>query len=67
MPVAAGELIPLSQIMPPQFSATSDHEYCGPMIPRAFNLLRESRFDEAADLYWQLHPAGRSGRGCPPR
>ncbi|MFF5147929.1 dihydrodipicolinate synthase family protein [Streptomyces sp. NPDC013157] len=59
MPIE-GELIPLSQIMPLQFSATSDHEYYGPMIPRAFNLLCEGRFDEAADLYWQLHPARKT-------
>ncbi|WP_330351304.1 SDR family NAD(P)-dependent oxidoreductase [Streptomyces sp. NBC_00582] len=62
MPIE-GELIPLSQIMPLQFSATSDHEYYGPMIPRAFNLLREGRFDEAADLYWRLHPARKTKAG----
>lgn len=56
MPIE-GELISLGQIMPIQLSATSDHEYYGPMIPRAFNLLREGRFDEASALYWQLHPA----------
>lgn len=31
MPIE-GELIPLSQLMPIQLSATSDHEYYGPMI-----------------------------------
>lgn len=56
MPIE-GELIPLSQIMPIQLSATSDHEYYGPMIPRVFNLLREGKFDEATRIYWQLHPA----------
>lgn len=56
MPIE-GELIPLGQIMPLQLSATSDHEYYGPMIPRAFNLLREGRYDEATEIYWQLHPA----------
>lgn len=56
MPIE-GELIPLSQIMPIQLSATSDHEYYGPMIPRVFHLLREGRFDEATEIYWQLHPA----------
>ncbi|WJT00749.1 dihydrodipicolinate synthase family protein [Novosphingobium humi] len=56
MPIE-GELIPLSQIMPIQLSATSDHEYYGPMIPRVFNLLREGKFDEATQIYWQLHPA----------
>lgn len=59
MPIE-GELIPLAQMVPVQLSATSDHEYYGPMIPRAFNLLRERRFDEAAALYWQLHPARKA-------
>ncbi|WDF74417.1 dihydrodipicolinate synthase family protein [Novosphingobium sp. KACC 22771] len=56
MPIE-GELIPLSQVMLIQLSATSDHEYYGPMIPRVFNLLREGKFDEATAIYWQLHPA----------
>jgi 4-hydroxy-tetrahydrodipicolinate synthase len=52
-----GDLIPLSQLMPIQLSATSDHEYYGPMIPRVMGLLRDGKYDEATDLYWQLHPA----------
>ncbi|GAA2219605.1 hypothetical protein GCM10009850_121030 [Nonomuraea monospora] len=59
MPIE-GELIPLSQIMPIQFSATSDHEYYGPMIPRVFDLLRDGKFDAAAEIYWQLHPARKA-------
>ncbi|WP_460073067.1 dihydrodipicolinate synthase family protein [Streptomyces sp. YKOK-I1] len=59
MPIE-GELITLSQLMPIQFSATSDHEYYGPMIPRVFGLLRDGKFDEATDLYWQLHPARKT-------
>ncbi|EGY02413.1 Dihydrodipicolinate synthetase [Nitrospirillum viridazoti Y2] len=56
MPIE-GELIPLSQIMPIQLSATSDHEYYGPLIPQVFTLLREGKFDQATTIYWQLHPA----------
>ena len=52
-----GELIPLAQLTPIQLSATSDHEYYGPMIPKVFNLLREGKFDEATKIYWQLHAA----------
>lgn len=37
-----GELIPLGQIMKIQLSATSDHEYYGPMIPKVFNHLRQA-------------------------
>jgi len=56
MPIE-GELIPLAQLLPIQLSATSDHEYWGPMIPRVFNHLRAKEFDEATRIYWQLHPA----------
>jgi 4-hydroxy-tetrahydrodipicolinate synthase len=56
MPIE-GELIPLSQIMPIQLSATSDHEYYGPMIPRVFKHLRAKEYEEATRIYWQLHPA----------
>jgi 4-hydroxy-tetrahydrodipicolinate synthase len=56
MPIE-GELIPLSQLMPIQLSATSDHEYYGPMIPRVMELLRNGNYDDATEIYWQLHPA----------
>jgi 4-hydroxy-tetrahydrodipicolinate synthase len=59
MPIE-GDLIPLSQLMPIQLSATSDHEYFGAMIPRVFNLLREKKYDEATAIYWQLQPARRT-------
>jgi 4-hydroxy-tetrahydrodipicolinate synthase len=51
------ELIPLSQLMPIQLSATSDHEFWGPLIPRVLNLLRAKKFDEATEIYWRMHPA----------
>jgi 4-hydroxy-tetrahydrodipicolinate synthase len=56
MPIE-GELIPLSQIMPLQLSATSDHEFWGPLIPQVFNLLREGKYDEATEIYWRMHTA----------
>ncbi|ATR19003.1 Dihydrodipicolinate synthase family protein (plasmid) [Roseomonas mucosa] len=56
MPIE-GELIPLSQLMPIQLSATSDHEYYGPTIPKVMQLLRAGEFDEATRIYWQLHSA----------
>ena len=55
-----GDLIPLSQLMPIQLSATSDHEYYGPMIPRVMRLLRDGKFDAATEVYWQLHPARKA-------
>jgi 4-hydroxy-tetrahydrodipicolinate synthase len=54
------QLIAIGQLMPIQLSATSDHEYYGPMIPRVFAHLQAGEFDAATDLYWQLHPARRA-------
>lgn len=51
------DLIPLSQIIPIQLSATSDHEFWGANIPRVMNLLREKKYDEATEFYWQTHQA----------
>lgn len=58
-----GELIPLGQIMPIQLSATSDHEYWGPLIPEVFKLLRNGEYDKATEIYWRMHPA-RKAKGA---
>lgn len=55
-----GELLPLGQLFPIQLSATSDHEFWGPTIPRAMELLRAEKFAEVTDLYWQMHPARKA-------
>jgi 4-hydroxy-tetrahydrodipicolinate synthase len=65
VPIEA-DLIPLSQIMPIQLSATSDHEYYGPMIPRVMNLLRNGKYDDATEIYWQLQPARKTKAGLAP-
>lgn len=54
------DLIALSQTLSIQFSATSNTEYYGAMIPRIFGLLQERRYDEASELYWQIHPARKA-------
>lgn len=54
------DMIPLAQLVPIQFSGTSNTEYFGPMIPRIFGLLQEGKYDEATRLYWQLHPARKA-------
>jgi 4-hydroxy-tetrahydrodipicolinate synthase len=59
MPIE-GDLIPLGQIMKIQLSATSDHEYYGPMIPKVFNHLWNGEYDAATQIYWQLHPARKA-------
>jgi 4-hydroxy-tetrahydrodipicolinate synthase len=56
VPIEA-DMIPLSQLMPIQLSATSDHEYYGPVIPRVMALLRDGKYDEVTEIYWQTHPA----------
>ena len=61
-----GDLIPLSQLMPIQLSATSDHEYYGPMIPRVMKLLRDGKYDDATEIYWQLHPARKAKAALAP-
>lgn len=57
------DFIPLAQVMPLSLTATSDHEYYGPMIPRIFKLLQEGQFEAATDAYWQIHPA-RKAKGA---
>lgn len=54
------EMIPLAQIMPMQFSGTSNTEYYGPMIPRIHKLLMQGDYDEATRLYWQIQPARKA-------
>lgn len=62
MPLEA-ELIPLSQLFPIQLSATADHEFFGPTIPRVMELLRNGKFAEATEIFWQISPA-RKARGA---
>ena len=59
MPIE-GELIPLSQVMPLQLSATSDHEYWGPLIPQVMQHLRNGEYDAATEIYWRMHPARKA-------
>ena len=55
-----GDMIPLAQLVPIQFSGTSNTEYFGPMIPRIFQMLRDGKHEEATKLYWQIHPARKA-------
>lgn len=54
------DMIALAQVLPIQFSGTSNTEYLGPMIPRIFALLEKGEFDEATRLYWQINPARKA-------
>jgi dihydrodipicolinate synthase/N-acetylneuraminate lyase len=41
-----------------QFLGTSNYEYAGSAVPRMFDLLQDrGTYDEAMELYWQMHPA----------
>ena len=57
------EFIPLAQVMPLRLSATSDHEYFGPTIPRIFKLLQDGEYEAATEEFWKIHPA-RKARGA---
>jgi 4-hydroxy-tetrahydrodipicolinate synthase len=50
----------LAQLIPLQFSGTSNQEYCGGVIPRMFDLIRNDKHAEAMSLYWQIHPARKA-------
>jgi 4-hydroxy-tetrahydrodipicolinate synthase len=54
------DFIPLAQVMPLRLTATSDHEYFGPMIPAIFKLIQEGSYDAATDAFWRIHPARRA-------
>jgi 4-hydroxy-tetrahydrodipicolinate synthase len=61
------DLIPLAQLIPIQFSATSDHEYYGPVIPEVMRHLQAGEYDAATDLYWQVHPARKAKAALGPQ
>ncbi|MER8003943.1 dihydrodipicolinate synthase family protein [Streptomyces sp. NPDC095613] len=54
------DMIPLSQLMPIQYSATSNHEYYGTAIPEVMALLRDAKYDAAAEIYWATHAARKA-------
>ncbi len=51
------DLIPLAQLVPIQFTGTSNTHFFGPTIPHVMNLLQEGKFDEATEIYWRIQPA----------
>lgn len=54
------DMIALAQLVPMQFSGTSNTEYYGPTIPRIFRYLEAGDFEAATKLYWQIHPGRRA-------
>ncbi len=51
------EGLPLAALVPMQFMGTSNYDYYGDTIPRAFAHMREGRTEDAMALFWQIHPA----------
>ena len=55
-PVEA-DALPFAGLVPLQFMGTSNYEFYGDLMPRMFRLVRDGRFDDMMQLYWQIHPA----------
>ncbi|KQU38448.1 dihydrodipicolinate synthase family protein [Rhodococcus sp. Leaf258] len=51
------ETIPLMSALDFQFSGTSNTHWMSDYYPRAFDLARTGKWEEAMELYWQVHPA----------
>jgi 4-hydroxy-tetrahydrodipicolinate synthase len=58
-----GDLVPLAQLVPIQFSGTSNTHYFGATVPHVMGLLQEKKFDEATEIYWKTQP-GRQAAGA---
>jgi 4-hydroxy-tetrahydrodipicolinate synthase len=52
-----GDAIPLLRFMAMQFSGTSNTQWMGDYYPKAFRLAQQGEFEEAMELFWQVHPA----------
>ncbi len=50
----------VAQLVPLQFSGTSNQEYYGGVIPKMFGLIRNGKHAQAMSLYWQIHPARKA-------
>ncbi|RJF95783.1 dihydrodipicolinate synthase family protein [Noviherbaspirillum saxi] len=51
------DIIPLMSLMKVQFSGTSYTQWMGDYFPKAFDLARNGKWEEAMKLYWQVQPA----------
>jgi dihydrodipicolinate synthase/N-acetylneuraminate lyase len=51
------QCIPLMDLMDLQFSGTSNTQWMSTYYPRAFALARNGQWEQAMELYWQVHPA----------
>ncbi len=58
-----GDTIPLMSLMQLQFSGTSNTQWMSDYYPRAFELARQGKWEDAMALYWQVNPA-RNANGA---
>lgn len=58
-----GDAIPLMSLMELQFSGTSNTAWMSDYYPKAFELARTGRWEEAMAMYWKVNPA-RSANGA---
>ncbi|MGF6999664.1 dihydrodipicolinate synthase family protein [Paraburkholderia sp. GAS32] len=58
-----GDAIPLMSLMKLQFSGTSNTAWMGDYYPKAFELARSGRWEDAMALYWSVNPA-RNANGA---
>jgi 4-hydroxy-tetrahydrodipicolinate synthase len=59
-----GDCIPLMSLMDLQFSGTSYTQWMGDYFPKAFQLAREGKWEEAMKLYWRVQPARLASGGA---
>ena len=52
-----GDLVPLAQLVPIQFTGTSNTHFFGNTVPHVMELLQQKKFDEATEIYWRTAPA----------
>jgi 4-hydroxy-tetrahydrodipicolinate synthase len=52
-----GDLVPLAQLVPIQFTGTSNTHFFGATVPHVMELLQQRKFDEATEIYWKTQPA----------
>ncbi|KVF26173.1 dihydrodipicolinate synthase family protein [Burkholderia vietnamiensis] len=58
-----GDAIPLMSLMDLQFSGTSNTAWMSDYYPKAFELARNGKWEEAMALYWKVNPA-RNANGA---
>jgi 4-hydroxy-tetrahydrodipicolinate synthase len=58
------DMIALAQLVPIQYSGTSNTEYFGATIPTIHRLLSDGDFDRATELYWKIHPARKANQAA---